>query len=267
MKFAMVVFARRAARCAAVLAALTWFAAGARAAEPDPFAAGPKSLVITYKVAPKDRPALYEIMSTTGVHLFQHWQKEGWIDSFHLYFGRNADDAGWDLVTLVNFKRDTDVGHWTAIEKTNPAGLPPAAARLLTAVYSTPLDLVRSGAAPKPSKGKPVFMLIPYNYSPETPEYLNYLDTYVLPQVKGWQRAGILASYRMYIARYQPDRPWSVLFFFEYADEAALGRRDVVKDEVRAQLRETDPAWKAASEHKFNIRTEHGITLTEEILP
>jgi len=37
--------------------------------------------------------------------------------------------------------------------------------------------------------------------------------------------------------------------------------------DTRARLRESNPEWKAASEHKQDIRHEHAIVLTEEILP
>jgi len=130
-----------------------------------------------------------------------------------------------------------------------------------------PVDLVRNGSVPKTGHGKPVFALIPYTYIPDTPAYVSYLDTYVIPQVKGWQQEGVLASYSIYITRYQTDRPWNALFVLEYDDEESLGRRDPVMAKVRARLRESNPEWKAASEHKQDIRHEHAIVLTEEILP
>jgi len=54
-----------------------------------------------------------------------------------------------------------------------------------------------SGSVPKTGHGKPVFALIPYTYNPDTPVYVSYLDTYVIPQVKGWQQEGVATSTRL----------------------------------------------------------------------
>ena len=233
----------------------------------DPLASGPKALVITSSVAPAQRPQLRKIIATAGVRQFQRWRAEGVLDSYQLFFNRNVETDGWDLITLVTFARYADVVRWNELEKTHPAGLPIEAARLLRTVHTSPVDLVRNGSVPKTGHGKPVFALIPYTYNPDTPVYVSYLDTYVIPQVKGWQQEGVLASYSIYIARYQTDRPWNALFVLEYDDEESLGRRDPVMAKVRARLRESNPEWKTASEHKQDIRHEHAIVLTEEILP
>jgi hypothetical protein len=158
---------------------------------------------------------------------------------------------------------------WNEIEKTHPGGLPIEAAKLVTAVHTTFADLTRSGSVPKPatSHGKSVFMIIPYTYNPDTPEYVSYLDSYVVPQVTGWQREGVLAAYDMYIARYQTDHPWNALFVFEYNDEQSVGLRDQTMARVRAHLRDTNPEWKTLSEHKQDIRREHRVILMDEIAP
>jgi hypothetical protein len=261
-------------RWTAVLAALMAFSLRAlpsAAAETDSpwLTSGPRTLIITANVAPGARPALRKLLETRGVQQFAKWQRDGVLESYHLLFNRNVETDTWDLITLVTFPRYTDITRWNEIEKTHPAGLPLEAARLLTAVHTTSVDLARSGAVPKPpgSHGKSVFKLIPYNYMPETPEYVAYLDGYVIPQVKGWQEAGVLASYNIYVARYQTDRPWNALFVLEYNDEESLGKREQTMAQVRARLRETNPEWKALSERKQNIRQEKRIVLTEEITP
>lgn len=239
----------------------------AAATDSNPLESGPRTLIITSSVAPGDRPALRKIIATSGVRQFQRWRSEGALQSYQLFFNRNVETDGWDLITLVTFAHYPDVVRWNEIEKTHPAGLPVEAARLLKTVHTSSVDLIRSGAVPKAGHGKPVFALIPYTYNPDTPVYVSYLDTYVIPQVTGWQQEGALASYSIYVARYQPDRPWNALFVLEYNDEESLGRRDSVVAKVRARLRETSPEWKAASEHKQDIRHEHAIVLTEQILP
>jgi hypothetical protein len=260
---------RLMAAATAALAIVTTTAA--RAAETDSalLETGPKTLIITSNVAPGDRPALRRIIETTGVQQFQKWKNEGVLDSYHLLFNRNVETDTWDLITLVTFRNYTDITRWNEIEKTHPAGLPIEAAKLLTTVHTSSVDLARGGSVPKPktSHGKSVFKLIPYTYNPDTPEYVAYLDSYVIPQVKGWQDAGVLASYNIYVTRYQTDRPWNALFVLEYDDEASLGKREQTMAKVRAHLRGTNPEWKALSERKQDIRHEHRIVLTEEITP
>lgn len=257
-----------AAITAASISTLSWVS-GAAAAETDSewLNSGPRSLIITASVAPGARPALRKLLETRVVQQFARWQREGVLESYQLLFNRNVETDTWDLITLVTFRHYTDITRWNEIEKTHPAGLPVEAARLLTAVHTTSVDLARSGSVAKPasSRGKSVFKLIPYNYTPDTPEYVAYLDGYVIPQVKGWQEAGVLASYNIYVARYQTDRPWNALFVLEYDDEESLGKREQTMARVRAHLRDTNPEWKALSERKQNIRQEKRIVLTEEI--
>jgi hypothetical protein len=148
--------------------------------DPDPLASGPKALVITSSVAPAQRPRLRKIIATAGVRQFQRWQAQGVLDSYQLFFNRNVETDGWDLITLVTFARYSDVARWNDLEKTHPAGLPIEAAQLLREVHTSAVDLMAK---------------------------------------------------------------------------------------VRARLRESNPEWKAASEHKQDIRHEHAIVLTEQILP
>src|SRR5256885_16257644 len=48
--------------------------------------------------------------------------------------------------------------------------------------------------------------VIPYEVVVPTPEYVAYLDDYVLPQFDGWAEAGVLASHAVYLARYPAGR-------------------------------------------------------------
>ena len=249
----------------ALCAAVAMHRAMAAETDSNVLASGPKSLIITYNVAPADRVAFRKSIETTVAEQFQKWKEQGVVESYHLFFNRITETDTWDLVTLVTFARYTDIAKWNDIEKTSPGGLPIDVAKLTTAIRTTSMDLTRSGAVPKKGKGKSVFKLIPYSYNPDTPTYVAYLDTYVIPQVKGWQEEGVLASYGIFIARYQTERPWTVMFVYEYNDEESLGKREATMAKVRARLKDSNPEWNAASDKKLDIRTEHRIVLTEDL--
>ena len=130
------------------------------------------------------------------------------------------------------------------------------------------MDLVWHGQSSPPiARGKTVFFLIPYDYYPHTiEEYIKYANTYVLPQIDGWMKEGILASYGIYLNRYSTSRPWKVLFILEYKDTLSFGARDRTIAKVRAALKD-NPAWKSLSDTKQTIRVEKETVVADELLP
>jgi len=105
-------------------------------------------------------------------------------------------------------------------------------------------------------------LVIPYEVVVPTPEYVAYLDDYVLPQFDGWAEAGVLASHAVYLARYPAGRAWQSLLVLEYRSDQALATRDAVVAKVRAHLA-VNAKWKAMSENKKKVRAEKAPVLAD----
>ncbi len=110
---------------------------------------------------------------------------------------------------------------------------------------------------------KSVFFVIPYDVV-DLEEYKPYVAGYVIPQMDGWIREGVLRSYSLYLNRYYAGKPWDSLLILEYKDMESFGQRENVIAKVRAAL-STDPKWKALSDNKKNLGTEKETVLAEEL--
>lgn len=234
----------------------------ARAA--DVRADGPLSLIVTYQASPANRAALRRELQGDGVRRFQHWKDAGILGSYSLLFGRYADNDNLDAVALLAFPDYAALARWTKIEQDAPGGLDKKALALTSAIHSAPADLVRSGRN-APASADSVYMVIPYETMISAPEYLKYADGYVVPQLDGWMKEGVLAHYDIFVDRYAAGRPWSTMLLLEYRNDAALGRREAVVAKVRARLSE-NPAWKAISDEKKHIRNEKQLVIADSLL-
>ncbi len=110
---------------------------------------------------------------------------------------------------------------------------------------------------------KSVFLVIPYDVA-NLEDYKPYVAGYVIPQMDGWIREGVLRGYSLYLNRYYAGKPWDSLLILEYKDMESFGQRESVVAKVRAAL-STDPKWKALSDNKKNMRTEKETVLAEEL--
>jgi hypothetical protein len=244
--------------CAIVLSCL----AGAAAA--DTHAGSPLSLIVTYHTSVAHRAALRQELAGPGLRQFQRWREQGILQDYQLLYGRYADSGNLDAVALLTFAGAAGLQQWTEIERTMPGGLTPAAQALVESVHSAPADLERSKRQGGTS-AQSVFMVIPYETMISAPEYLKYADGYVIPQMDGWMREGVLAHYGLYVNRYAAGRPFSTMLVLEYKDEAALGRREAVVAKVRAALKD-NPEWKAISDAKKNIRNEKQLVVADPLV-
>lgn len=84
--------------------------------------------------------------------------------------------------------------------------------------------------------------MIPYQVLVPSPEYLSYVDAYVVAQFDGWIAEGVLNSYEIQASRFPAGRPWASLILLRYHDDAALERRDETTALVRRQLAQ-NPQW------------------------
>ena len=229
---------------------------------------GPKNIVITYRCVPAKRPAFRQYLSKSGVARFQKWKKSGVLEEFRILFNRVTDDATWDAMTVLSLRDYADIERWRDIEAVSPGGLDEEGLALATPLNTYSMDKVWHDSANAPvTRGKTVFFLIPYDYYPHSvEEYTKYVNAYVIPQIDGWIKAGILANYSLFLNRYPTSRPWKVLFVLEYKDTLSFGAREKTIAQVRSVLKE-DPAWKSLSETKLSMRVEKETVVADEILP
>lgn len=231
--------------------------------EPDARSEGAKGLLITYRCAPANRPALREYVSQTEIPKLDGLQKSGILASKKVLFSRYVDTANWDLLIFLEFGSTEQLAKWTQLERTAPAGFDTQGLKLVTDISTYPIDLVGTQSAPVKAS-KPVYLVVPYDYTVSTDAYLQYLQGYVFPQTSGWIGAGTLASYNMYVGRGAVGRPWSSMLVLEYRDDDAFGRRDATIATVRAKLK-NDPTWKAISDNKQSVRIEKAPILADEM--
>jgi hypothetical protein len=226
---------------------------------------GPRTLIFTYKCTPAQRLALRGYMSHGGLKQLEQWKNNGILSGYRVLFSRYVDNDNWDMMTLLSFADSTALSRWRDVERQSPAGLNSEALATVTSISTTPADLARSNF-PGSDDRRSVFLVIPYDYSVSTNEYIRYLDVYVVPQLNGWHDEQALMHYEIFIARYGTARPWSALLLLQYVDEEALGTRDRVVTKVRDKLKE-DPSWRLFAESKQNIRVEKEAIVSDQLLP
>jgi hypothetical protein len=227
---------------------------------------GPQTLLIAYRSTPAQRAELRQVMVSDGLAQFQRWKERGVLKDYRILFNSYLDSETYDMLSLLTFAEFSDVAKWREIEKTAPGGLAPRALQLITSAVTYPLDAARSGESPGPrTRGQSVFFIIEYDYLTSTDDYVRYLDTYVVPQVRGWMAEGVLTSYGMYLGRYATGRPWSSLLVLEYRDHDAFGKRESTVQKVRDKLKQ-NPVWVAANDSKQKIRVEKQTMVAEELV-
>jgi hypothetical protein len=231
----------------------------------DPKQTGPVALVIQYKCLPAHRAEFRRKLAETALPHLAQLRSDGLLSEYHVLFSRYVDTNTWDALLLLTFRGYADVAHWRRVEETMPAGLPTEALAMTVSIESYPVDLMRQGSSAEHAS-HPVYLVVPYTYSVATPAYLQYFDTYVGPQFKGWIKEGILAGYQVYLQRYTAARPWDTLIFLQYKDDESFGQRERVVAKVRAQLL-NDPVWKAASDNKQSLRVEKEAIIADELFP
>jgi hypothetical protein len=230
----------------------------------DPKDTGPLSMAIQYKCPPGQRTAFRELIENVGLSSFAQWQASGILAGYHILFSRYVDTNSWDMLALLTFPSYTAVERWRQVEASSPAGLPRKALELTSSVETYPVDLVRQGSSDSPAL-KPVYFVIPYTITVPAPAYLKYADDYVRPQFDGWIKEGILSSYQFFMQRYTAGRPWDTLILLKYKDGESFGLREKIVVKVRAQL-QSNPAWKAASDNKQNLRVEKQAIIADELV-
>lgn len=225
---------------------------------------GPLSLLISYRSEPANRPAFRTYLQKQGHARLERFKHDGVLKSYLILFNPVTSSGTWDALVILTFAHYADTRRWMDIERTAPGGLSPEGLRLAKPVDSYFADLRWQAATDEAAtEHESIYYVIPYEYS-NAGEYEKYVDTYVVPQVKGWMREGVLSSYRLFLNRFGTGRPWDSLFVYQYRDLEAFGHRDETVSKVRQTLA-SDPAWKHYSDIKQTLRTESENTIAEDL--
>ena len=227
---------------------------------------GPTQLLITYRSAAADRPAFRTYLLGEETALLEKLKRDGTLKGYQILFNPFVTTGTWDAMTILSFSSYGATQRWKDLERTSPGGLSPAGLKLAKPLQTYSADLAWEAVAPdaKPP-GKRVVYVIPYVYN-ALDQYKDYVDGYVIPQVKGWMAEGVLTRYAIYLNRYSVGDPWDALFVYEYRDLESFGRREETVAKVREPLR-ADPTWKHWSDIKATIRSETENTVTEILSP
>ena len=158
---------------------------------------------------------------------FEKWKKAGVLKDYQILFNWFVDENTWDAAALLTFHKYADVSRWREVETISPGGLSDETLRLGAANNTYSVDLTWHGAAPiaNAEAGKRVFFVIPYDVV-SLDEYKPYAAGYVIPQMEGWIKEGVLSSYSLYLNRYYAGKPWDALLVLEYKDMESFGQRD-----------------------------------------
>jgi hypothetical protein len=216
---------------------------------------GPTALITTYRALPGQRVKFRELMKTEGVAQFERWRREGVIANYQALFTTYAGDNVPDMFVVIRFNRFSDLARWQRIEERFPGGLPVDAQAVATVDSSATADIVKESSTALTTPESQFFVL-EYDVLVDMPKYTSYVLGYAVPQFEAWEKTGALSSYASYINQNPAGAPWSSFILLEYKDLKSLAAREVIKNQARAELAATNPAWKKWSEDKTAMRTE-----------
>ena len=223
---------------------------------------GPREILITYRCQPADRPAFREYLERDEVALLEQLKRNGALKRYKVLFNPFVTET-FDAMIVLDFATYAASDSWLVIERKTPGGLTPAGLKLAKPLQTYLADLQWEGGNDQPGNAKPVFYVIPYSYS-SLDQYKAYIDAYLIPQVRGWMKEGVLNRYSLYLNRYPVGDPWDSLFIYEYRDRESFGKREETIAKVRDGLK-NDPVWKHWSDIKATIRSESENTIMEEV--
>jgi hypothetical protein len=222
-----------------------------------------RTLIVEVSASPANRPQLRSLLAGEQAQRLDDLRRRGLLQGYQLFFNRYPDTNRWDGLEVLTFSGAAAASRWAALERTSPGGLSPAALHLVTQIVETPTEGVRRGGTRGAATDAPT-LVIPYQVLVPSPQYLTYVDTYVLPQFDGWIAEGVLDSYDIQMSRFPAGRPWASLILLRYRDDAALERRDETTALVRRRLAQ-NPQWKAASDSKTALRTEMVLGVADQL--
>jgi hypothetical protein len=216
---------------------------------------GPTAFITSYHARPGRRLKFRSLMQRDGVAQFERWKKRGLLASYQLLFTTYAADSQPDMFLIVHFKHFSDLAKWQKIEETFPGGMPAALRPIAYPDTTGTADIVKESATAPTTKASQFFVL-QYDVLVDMPQYTSYVLGYAIPQFDAWQKRGVLSSYACYVNQNPAGAPWSSLIVLEYKDLPALAKREVIKNQVRAELAVSNAVWRKWSDDKTAMRRE-----------
>ena len=227
---------------------------------------GAAHLVLNYRCDPANRAAFREFMETKGVAQFEAWKKAGVMKDYLILFSTFSSSRTFDMWVVLYFDRFAHIGNWIEVEKKFPGGLSPEGHKLARPDGTVYTDTPWLGGKRKEDLAKSMFMLIPYRTLVSVSKYEEYTNAYVIPQLKGWVKSGLLPSYEIHQNINPTNAPWDILMVFEYDGLRGIALRDTVKNDIRKDLLK-DPGYMKFSPIKLEFRKEDEPTTYVAILP
>jgi hypothetical protein len=218
------------------------------------------TFVVVYQAAPANRAAFLRELESSGARQLERWKAEGALQGYRLLVSRHLDSRAWDAMAILTV---SDAARWKKLEQKFPGAVPSSVLALASSVETVPATVARQ-AQRRSEKGESVFLVIPYEVTASTAEYVAYLDDYVLPQLDGWAEEGILGGHAVYLAQYPAGRQWQSLLVLEYRGDEALASREEVVKKVRARLA-ANAKWKAVSDNKKKVRVERAPVVADPV--
>jgi hypothetical protein len=213
---------------------------------------GPSHVIVTQRAFPEKRISFRSSVGGIAPRL-THWRDEGFIRGFQVLMSSLIDDEGWESMAIVQLG-PRGLEQWKRID--------PAVSN--EAAFSTTVatDLIEQSGVADEAVNSGVYLVIPYEYLVSAAEYRGYARGYVVPQLNGWMKEGVLLGYQLFTARFPAGRSWNALLVLHYRDWIALGQRDSVEDRVRAQLA-SDAIGKTWANNEQAIRREKVAVIAE----
>lgn len=227
---------------------------------------GAAHLVINYRCEPATRAAFREHMETKGIEQFEAWKKAGVMKDYLILFSTFSSSRTFDMWVTLYFDRFADIGKWMEVEKKFPGGLSPEGLKLGRPDGTVYTDVPWVGGKRKEDVSKSMFMLIPYRTLVSVSKYEEYTNAYVIPQLKGWVKSTVMASYEIHQNINPTNAPWDILMVFEYDGLRGIALRDTIKNDIRKDLLK-DPGYMKYSPIKLEFRKEDEPTTYTVILP
>jgi hypothetical protein len=216
---------------------------------------GPTALIITYHARPGARAQFRKVMQTEGVPQLERWRESGVFASYQALFTTYAADSVPDMFLVLRFRHFSDMARWQWIEESFPGGLTPAAQELGSAATADTADIVKESSV-TPTTRDSQFFVLEYDVLVDMPRYTSYVLGYAVPQFDEWEKTGALSSYASYTNQNPAGAQWSSFILLEYKDLKALASRETIKNNARAELAISNPAWKKWSDDKTAVRKE-----------
>jgi hypothetical protein len=227
---------------------------------------GPAHLILTYRCLPENRPAFRDYMESKGIAQFEAWKKRGVMKDYLVLFSTMYNEQLFDMWVVLYFDKFADIGNWYGVERKNPGGLSAEGLKLASPKTCVYTDIQAAGGHHNADLSQSIFMIIPYKTLVSVTKYEDYSKKYVVPQLDGWVKSGLMPSYEVHQDINPTNAPWDILMVFEYQGLKGVALRDTVKNAVRDQIKD-DPGYKEYSPIKLTIRREDQPTTFVPILP